>query len=998
MCVCRPVILWPLSTASSRTHGFVVAAPVADCDAEHDCLSNLPNTADLLTSYLAPYHKSLKSCHINAQSLLCHIDEVRAIFDHSNVDLIGVSETWLKPNLDSFEVEIPGYILIRNDRVNKTGGGVALYIRDGLKANVLLTSPPDYSAKPEYLFVEITSISKEKLLLGICYRPPRTGLLTEFENALLHLMPNYTHVLVMGDFNINLLMTKPNYEYRHLTTMFESCSMTILPLDATHHTADSHTLLDLLVVSDPSEVICHGQLPIPGISSHDLVFCVIPIKQFRQKANFITYRDFRNIDENLFFTDLARIPWQIITGLPTVDEMLSQLNYWILDLYNKHAPLTTKRISKKRSTPWLTNEIRSQMGKRDAIYRRAKRLRDPELMLQYRLLRNKVKQDLRNAKLRYIHNLFPDRGISSAAMWRNIKSLGCGKQKTTLPVNIPLNDLNEFFISSSIPNDQDIVKSYIEELSNQPNPPLPFERFSFKHVLEIDTLRAFRKVTSNATGVDGISIKMIKKILFAVLPVITAIFNKSLATNNFPSLWKYALVLPLNKVPVPSEAKHYRPISILPTISKCLEKIVHLQINTFLNNNNILNTYQSGFRSSHSTETALLCVTDDIRRAMDLRKCTVLTLFDFSKAFDCVDHSLLLVKLQNLGFSESSLCWIRSYLTGRQQCVRVDDRTSTFKSVSSGVPQGSILGPLLFSLYINDISSVLSFTKHHMYADDLQIYAHSCVSTLNETITRINLDIENLVKWTKNHGLKLNEDKTQPIIICSSRLHTKFNIYNIKQILVNGNPLPFCTSVKNLGVIFNQNMTWEEEVLSVCKKASGSIHSLKQLQYFLPVKIKLRLVKALVFPHFIYCNSVYNDMTVALANKLQVCQNYCIRFVFNLKYDDHISQYYIQNSILKLADLRLLKILSILFLVLNDGNPKYLAQNFQYNSKIGAKETRSASSILRIPLHRTSFYTNSFSVTACREWNKLSPNLKRCDSRARFTASLKAFLFERMSL
>lgn len=231
-----------------------------------------PSTADILSARIASYPKHLKIAHINSQSLIGNIDEVRSIFSHQTVDLIGISETWLKPTVLSHEVALPGFKLLRNDRTNKRGGGVGIYVRNGLKCNTLFTSPSEYAAKPEFMLVEVLFTGVERLLLGICYRPPRIGHLIEFENALLRYMPAYTRVFVMGDLNTGLLMTNPNHDYNQLTTMFDSCNLTILPLAATHHTATSHTLLDLMVVSDPSEVLLHGQLPVPGVSHHDLIY------------------------------------------------------------------------------------------------------------------------------------------------------------------------------------------------------------------------------------------------------------------------------------------------------------------------------------------------------------------------------------------------------------------------------------------------------------------------------------------------------------------------------------------------------------------------------------------------------------------------------------------------------------------------------------------------------------------------------------------------------
>lgn len=228
-------------------------------------------TADILSRSLSPFHKHLKSVHINAQSLMAHIYEIKEIFKRNNVDIIGVSESWLKPSIQSKEVAMSGYTIFRNDRLNKIGGGVAVYIREELKPKLIYTSPSEYSAKPEFLFVEIGLSGVGALLLGVCYRPPKVGHLSDFENALIRLMPGYSRVLLMGDFNTDLLKDKHRYDYRLLTSMFESCNLTILPLQPTHHTAETDTLIDLMVFSDPQDIVHHGQLPIPSIPKHNLI-------------------------------------------------------------------------------------------------------------------------------------------------------------------------------------------------------------------------------------------------------------------------------------------------------------------------------------------------------------------------------------------------------------------------------------------------------------------------------------------------------------------------------------------------------------------------------------------------------------------------------------------------------------------------------------------------------------------------------------------------------
>ena len=227
-------------------------------------------------------------------------------------------------------------------------------------------------------------------------------------------------------------------------------------------------------------------------------------------------------------------------------------------------------------------------------------------------------------------------------------------------------------------------------------------------------------------------------------------------TSTYPNIWKGAFIRPLPKTDMPTAPKDYRPINILPALSKALERIVHKQLTDYFNEHSLFDTYQSGFRTGHSTTTALLKVTEDIRQAMDEQMSTVLTLLDFGKAFDSANTDLLLHKLRHLYLSHHTVSWFNSYLRDRQQCVSVGNQISSWKIVKKRVPQGSVLGPLLFTVYVNDISKTLKHCKYHMYADDLQIYLHAHPTTLNDAIRKVNEDFD---KNLDSHLTRKNHNK-----------------------------------------------------------------------------------------------------------------------------------------------------------------------------------------------------------------------------------------------
>ena len=251
----------------------------------------------------------------------------------------------------------------------------------------------------------------------------------------------------------------------------------------------------------------------------------------------------------------------------------------------------------------------------------------------------------------------------------------------------------------------------INFLSSMPTP--GFVPFSFSQLTDCDVKKSILSMTSSAFGTDSISRNMILPILDFLVPIITKILNNSLSTGSFPSEWKNSQVIPLPKKANPVSFSDYRPISILPFLSKVLERLVHRQLNDFLTNNNLLNQFQSGFRPGHSTTTALVKISDDIRLGIESQNVTILTLLDFSNAFNNVDHHILLRVLSSLNISPTVIDWFRSYLHGRRQCVRVGNTTSNWCDIFAGVPQGGVLSPLLFSVYLiifNYISPIISLS------------------------------------------------------------------------------------------------------------------------------------------------------------------------------------------------------------------------------------------------------------------------------------------------
>lgn len=355
--------------------------------------------------------------------------------------------------------------------------------------------------------------------------------------------------------------------------------------------------------------------------------------------------------------------------------------------------------------------------------------------------------------------------------------------------------------------------------------------------------------TSNTVGSDGIPLKFIKLISLCILPVLEHIFNFSLQNGIFPTAWKS--VTP----------QHYRPFSILPALSKVLEREREIckQICNYLEDADLRDPFQSAYRKHHSTQTCLVRMLDKVRQATDKRMVTVSVFFDFSKAFDKVDHLTRIRKLKKLNFSDSALSWIYSYLVSRTQSVRdrVAGTLSSSSSVVAGVPQGSVLGPLLFTLYLSNFRQVLRHCKYNFYADDLQIYLHHKSHSVHEAILRVNEDIQAVIDWSTTNNLSLNPDKTQAIIIGTSRYVNSIDLCSVLGIMVGTSTIHYTTSVQYLGITILNNLSWEKQVNITTKKIRSVLYRLKLCRHLFPAALRFRLVHTLILPYGLLLRCLY---------------------------------------------------------------------------------------------------------------------------------------------
>ncbi len=556
--------------------------------------------------------------------------------------------------------------------------------------------------------------------------------------------------------------------------------------------------------------------------------------------------------------------------------------------------------------------------------------------------------------------------------------------------NFSAEDLNTHFASVSYNTEAPSVERFLKDLGNE-----EIEgRFNFAPVTPDDVMRAIRGSTSQAVGVNDLPQSFIKSALPSIMPFICNLFNKSLSSATFPDRWKQSIVIALNKTATPGCLGDFRPISLLCFLSKILERIVHDQISAYVETRDFTDKFQSAYRPGHSTQTALLRLTDDIRRGKDRRLLTALILFDFSKAFDSVCHVTLLRKLNRFGFSQGVLRWIASYLSCRAQAVRGEDGSlSSFRSLNRGLPQGSVLGPLLFSLFIRDITQELEpGVSHIVFADDLQIYVQGAFEDLQNTLRKLGTNALRISRWAEDNGLKLNVSKTQAIIFGTPVYVNRLEGSGVTSVPFGDSEIEIVPSVRSLGVVLDAKMNWKLHISSICKRANSLLYRLNQFRCSTNLELRVHLIQSLLFPIVDYCSLAYCDISGELNLKLQRVINMGIRYIYGIRKADHITPYRRELGWLTVKGRRDYFAGCLLYTIFATGRPTYLAEFFIAN--LGTRPVRKEECPpLLVPSYRLDALGNSFQVSSARLWNALPPTIRSSSSLLIFKHQLETYIF-----
>jgi hypothetical protein len=444
-----------------------------------------------------------------------------------------------------------------------------------------------------------------------------------------------------------------------------------------------------------------------------------------------------------------------------------------------------------------------------------------------------------------------------------------------------------------------------------------------------------------------------------------------LFTSNFPNEWKQAKVTPIFKDGDKSDVSNYRPISVLSVVSKIIERAVHDQLYSYLTNANILSPSQSGFRSGHSTNSALIDVSDYILENMNNSKVTAAIFLDLKKAFDTVSHNILISKLSKYGINGSALKWFISYLSNRSQIVSINSSYSDPQHINIGVPQGSILGPLLFIIYVNSLPDCVT-CKCIMYADDTTLLCSSSDPACLQS--ELDANMKNIAKWFESNMLTINIKKTKLMVFGTQHILSNFTNINLSY---NSDSVEKVDSFKYLGVIFDPYLKWCDHTNYISSCISKRIGVIRRIKYFLPKSTVIMLASALVMPYFDYCSCGWSNCNVQFSNDLQVLQNRLARILLSADIMTPIRDLLNSLNWKKLSDRWNDHLLLLTFKCLQGIAPSYLSSKFTFTDSIHSKGTRSQTfKTLVVPSWRNTQGKRTFHYRASQIWNELPSDIR----------------------
>ena len=927
--------------------------------------------------------------------------EIAEFIRDTDLDFLFITETWLKETGDEgkFEELAPAGYLTKSFPRPSRGGGIAVVYKRSLAAHVSFSTQGLPFHHPSFEIVHMKfAVPQSTIHVFVIYRPPpsKKNKLTdsmffpEFYQ-LLDMSNGLNGVpLVLGD--INFHFNKPNHPSTvKLLDMFDQFRFVQSVNKPTHRLGNT---LDWVIHRPEDNIVKSTEVTQALSSDHYCVMCDLSTQRLPPTTAYRTVRCLRAVDRSAFGEDVQSALHEPISA--------ESLDACLRATLDTHAPAKHRKVRPDKSAPWyqaIHMELRQAKQDRRLAERRWLRTGLMVHNQMYKSAKRAVTKLVQKAKTDYIRTQIAD--CSNSSQLFSLCGKLCGRSKQSpLPTVYPSSRLPDIFCDYFVTK-VTAIRSELDSLpSNQYSCDVAFtdnQFASFSPITESQLKKIIMKCKPTTCPLDPIPTPLLIDCLDVLLPSLTQIINDSLRSGIVPSLFKAAVVKPLLKKPSldQNNFKNYRPVSNLPFLSKVLEKVVLEQLFAYLTDNNLINPSQSAYRPHHSTETALIKVTNDILFALDRGDISVLTLLDLSAAFDTIDHSILLQRLNSLyGISGSALDWFCSYLSDRSLSVVVNDSASKHSDLSFGVPQGSVLGPLLFILYTKPLSSLISShsVSSQSFADDTQLYSSSTPDQSLSMAQTIENCIHDVKLWMTDNKLKLNDDKTEALLLTKKKVDRNTLPDSIQVGHVN---IPFSHYAKNLGYTVASDMSLNKHVSLICRSAFYELHRISLIRPYLTTQLTKTLICALVLSRLDYCNALLAGCPDYLIEKIQKVQNSAARLVFKAKKRDHVTPLLKDLHWLPIQQRIKYKLSTLCFNYFSATAPAYISDLLTPYAPSRLLRSSSDYRVLCIPqTDKKTYGHRTFAYTAATQWNSLPSHLRHSDTVHTFKKALKTHLFK----